>query len=393
MATNAYGWGKNLYGTLGIGDIQDKSSPVAILGGYSFSQISSGATADAHAGGLVSTDIYMWGHNYNGKLGVGNTNNYSSPVPVLGSRSYKYLCLGTSSSYGLDMSGNCFSWGYNIQGQLGTNNRTNYSSPVAMSGGIQFSKLAPNTHFLGIRASDGNIFACGANSSGQLGTGNITSYSVPTAIVGNRSWIDVTSGGATSWAIEASTGYILGWGGNTQGQLGTGNRTNYSSPVAMLGNRSYSKIAGGGTFILAIEASTGYVYACGRNHYGQLGTGDMTSYSSPVAISGNRSYSIIEANISGFSMGLSGGAGYSWGYNFYGQLDTGNKTSYSSPVATVSGNLFNFLTTGDNCVFGFLTPIAPSGNIKKWNYVLWANVKKVNGVGFANIKKLNGVTA
>lgn len=82
-----YAWGNNANGQLGAADVVSRSSPVAVLGGFKFSDVDfvDGIT-DIY--GVVGTSpsgiMYAWGINTNGSLGLGDVTPRSSPVAVLG---------------------------------------------------------------------------------------------------------------------------------------------------------------------------------------------------------------------------------------------------------------------------------------------------------------------
>ena len=83
----AYAWGINANGQLGLGDIVSRSSPVAVLGGFKFADIFFADSAnDVYSVFGIATNggLYAWGNNTNGTLGVGDVAPRSSPVAVLG---------------------------------------------------------------------------------------------------------------------------------------------------------------------------------------------------------------------------------------------------------------------------------------------------------------------
>ena len=84
----------------------------------------------------------------------------------------------------------------------------------------------------------------------------------------------------------SSTGQVLAWGDNRNGQLGDGTTTGSSTPVAVSlpSGTTVTAIAGGLLHSLALTSS-GQVLAWGNNAYGQLGNGTTTSSSTPVAVS------------------------------------------------------------------------------------------------------------
>jgi alpha-tubulin suppressor-like RCC1 family protein len=63
----AYCWGANDDGQLGNGELTQSPVPVAVSGGYTFSEISAG---DGHGCAVTDGgDAYCWGSNLKGQLG------------------------------------------------------------------------------------------------------------------------------------------------------------------------------------------------------------------------------------------------------------------------------------------------------------------------------------
>jgi alpha-tubulin suppressor-like RCC1 family protein len=70
----------------------------------------------------------------------------------------------------------------------------------------------------------------GANSNGQLGLGNITPYSSPKQVGSLTNWESAKAG--LPFVVSTKTdGTLWSWGLNSSGQLGLGDRTNRSSPT------------------------------------------------------------------------------------------------------------------------------------------------------------------
>ncbi|KYN05211.1 RCC1 and BTB domain-containing protein 1 [Cyphomyrmex costatus] len=79
---NVYSWGSNKYGQLGVGDERDRQMPCQLnsLKGIVIVKVACG-----YAHTLALTDegnLYTWGLNTNGQLGIGNGTNSSKPVMV-----------------------------------------------------------------------------------------------------------------------------------------------------------------------------------------------------------------------------------------------------------------------------------------------------------------------
>ena len=181
--------------------------------------------------------------------------------------------------------------------------------------------------------------AWGYNAFGQLGNGNTNSSSTPVAVSlpGGATATAVAVGGYHTLAI-GSDGNLYAWGDNGFGQLGTGNTNSSSTPVAITlpGGVQATEIAAGEYDSFAV-GSNGHVYAWGDNSLAELGNGSTTQSDSPTAVSlpaGLTFSGLAAGEYSTFAIG-SNGKLYAWGYNDKGQLGDGNETTPTSPV-TVS---------------------------------------------------------
>ncbi len=201
----------------------------------------SGSPTYTSYGITSSNDAYMWGSNPSGSLGVGDVTVRSSPVAVLGGIKFsKLVADGVSTAklsvVGLATDGRAYAWGDNVNGQLGVGDVTSRSSPVAVLGGLTFVDIfsAQGNYFFGLTA-DGTLYAWGSNGNGILGVGDTTPRSSPVAVLGGLKFALVQATGASNLGITQD-GIAYAWGGNTNGQLGVGDVTSRSSPTAVLGN-------------------------------------------------------------------------------------------------------------------------------------------------------------
>lgn len=350
-----YGWGKQPNGQLGVGSVTPLSVPTIISSGLgatlAVAKVVYGALGSAVH--LLTNDskIYSLGVNTSGGLGVGDVTPRSSPTLVLGSLVWADLVAGPGgadeSVLGLTTAGVAYGWGKNSSGQLGVGDVTPRSSPVAVLGGLTFASISGAGNlaasFYGI-TSAGVAYAWGANLNGQLGVGDVTPRSSPVAVLGSLTFSKIVAAqdaaGTGFSALGLTTGGLLyAWGINTNGQLGVGDVTPRSSPVAVLGGLTFSDVfvnndtAAGGATVFAVT-SAGVAYAWGANANGQLGVGDVVPRSSPVAVLGGIAFATIYPGSAVQSVyGLSTmGIPYGWGANGLGQLGTADQTPRSSPV-------------------------------------------------------------
>jgi alpha-tubulin suppressor-like RCC1 family protein len=362
-----YAWGLNTSSRLGVAaDVVPRSSPVAVLGSLKFSAVYPGLSACALT---TNGTAYAWGVNTNGQLGVGDVTLRSSPVAVLGGLTFSNLVNNSASVIGLDKTGVAYAWGLNDQGQLGVGNTTPRSSPVAVLGSLTFAKIncgftnSLGYFFTGLTTA-GAAYAWGKNDNGNLGVGDVTSRSSPVAVLGGLTFADIISDtyNGTTFGIT-SAGVLYGWGYNNKGQIGDGTIVDKSSPVAVLGGLTFTKIKILGGTAVAMT-SLGALYAWGSNTNGQLGVGDTVARSSPVAVLGGLTFADFaiapDPNSSGWSViGFKpDGSVYAWGENTDGQVGDGSVTPRSSPVAVLGSNGADMR---ENVIVADLT-VTPSAN-------------------------------
>ncbi len=140
--------------------------------------------------GSCDGTAYCWGQNFHGQLGGGTMTNRTAPVAVSGGRTFTALVTGQEHTCGLVSDGTAYCWGYNGSGQLGDgtsgvnwDNSADRTVPVAVSGGRTYMALvAGNVHTCGL-ATGGRAYCWGYNQFGQLGDGTSTKRTVPVAVI------------------------------------------------------------------------------------------------------------------------------------------------------------------------------------------------------------------
>jgi alpha-tubulin suppressor-like RCC1 family protein len=331
-----WSWGNNNYGQLGNLSTTNTSSPIQVIGGHSFVQISSCLTNFI---GLKSDgSAWTWGLNNLGQLGDGTTTNRSSPVQVIGGHSFVQLGLEGRGSRALKADGSAWAWGDNDRGQLGDGTTTNRSSPVQVIGGHSFVKICSGDGSVFLK-SDGSAWTCGNNNVGQLGDGTKTNRSSPVQVIGNHSFIDITAG-IGHFAGLKSDGSAWTCGNNVFGQLGDGTTTNRSSPVQVIGNHSFVQLGStsGDEMVDIVFTSmfgvkiNGSAWTWGINAQGQLGDGTTTNRTSPVQVIGDFFITKILSNHKAMTAITNNRKLIAWGFNDKGQLGDGTITDRSSPV-------------------------------------------------------------
>lgn len=304
-----WSWGNNTYGGLGLGDTTNRSSPVQVGTASDWGFIHVVRTdSDSHCVGFRSSsplfNLYIWGNNLYGQLGLGDTTNRSSPVQLGSNSDWWMVSMGYGNTLGIRSSvndaGTLWAWGFNQQGQLGLNNTTNYSSPVQVGTrsdwqiitcGDSFSVALTYDYYTGARS----LWTWGSNDAGQLGTGNTNYYSSPVQVGSDTTWLNVSAGAAHCVAIKTD-GTLWTWGYNSAGQLGLGDAVDRSSPVQVGSDTDWAWVYGGIENTMATK-NDGTIWVWGAGYYGAFGVASA-AYSSPVQLGSFSNYPIPSENFS-----------------------------------------------------------------------------------------------
>lgn len=309
-------WGYNGAGRTGVG----KTS--GYLGGMTRIPffVDSNITIDYVVSGYQTTfaistngELYAWGSNSAGGLGIGNTTDQSTPqkvnLPLLSGE--KVILVDPSENaggnnttvYAVTNTGRVFAWGYGtgnmIPGYNGTNSTPFEVTSLTTLGNTNegIKKISVGNSQVLILTNNGKVFSFGSNNYGSLGIGNSTSTSTVTEIPGliNVDIVDIDADYHHSMALS-SDGSVYQWGqvyGYTAAAASTVNtptivKYDYSSasytPVA-------KKIAAG-MYSGYIIDQHGRLWIWGRNVYyqfmqdgplyGTTGTTTLYDYTDPL---------------------------------------------------------------------------------------------------------------
>jgi serine/threonine protein kinase/alpha-tubulin suppressor-like RCC1 family protein len=191
---------------------------------------------------------------------------------------------------------------------------------------------------------DGRAFCWGGNDEGQLGTGSSTRLSTPAAVGPELRFVAVAPGLSHSCAI-ARGGSLWCWGENDHGQLGDRSLTAHASPIRSAAGHAFRAIAAGAAHTCGLELD-GVAWCWGSDAHGQLGDGGSIDRSSPVAVSGPQRFISLDVGWN-FTCGLTDSRrAMCWGDNSAGQLGDGTNGDRRQPVP-VQGNIeFQSITAG-----------------------------------------------
>ena len=335
-------WGTNRNGVFGTNEVHNvaRSSPVQVPGSWSTVGVGQSYALGIQTNGT----LWGWGYNQSGILWNAYTINTarSSPVQMGSDTNWSKLSVGSSNVAAINNSGQLYTWGNNSTGQLGLGDNTLRSSPVQVPGSwTQISNATTpqgiSDWALGLK-TDGTAWGWGGNTNGQLGNNSLTTTNSPVQIAGL--WRYVNSGFQSAFGIKDN--YTLwGWGSNSSGELGLNNTVTRSSPTQIATDNYFRSITASllGTLATRVDGS---LFGWGPdNGRGTLGLGTTIARSSPTQV-GTLSWSVVAISLStttGITAGQNPGTIgslnnlYAWGIS----IGNGASIARSSPVQINSG--------------------------------------------------------
>src|SRR5689334_2748502 len=288
--SDTYCWADNYYGQLGVGTKGSIQLPAVIPNGPKFKQISAGRSHTC-AVAIVNAELFCWGDNYWGELGVGSYGQNNNPstgyltvteklspnlVPNYGG--WSQVTAGEDFTCGIN-GGGAMCWGMYNEGEIGigasfpgTTDSPRYITTTyapATLAKLSVSTIGPS--MCGI--TGGNAAWCwGSNDGQKLGVPNLgQSAGVATAVSGGHNFTTISNGSYHSCAVDDQS-QVLCWGFNFDGRTGqpAANTTNATPLAVTVPNETFSAVVAGGRFSCALTTS-GRIYCWGSNQLGQLG--------------------------------------------------------------------------------------------------------------------------
>ena len=337
---NLFTWGNNTNGQLGVNNATSPiCTPVTTLaGGANWKQVTCGYKHTA----AIKTDgtLWTWGLNGSGQLGDNTTTQRNTPVTTFtGGTNWRQVACGEFRSVAIKTDGTLWTWGINSSGQLGINDTTQRNTPATtFAGGTNWKQVACGYKHTAAIKTDGTLWTWGQNF-GQLGINNATNpiCTPVTTFAGGTNWKQVACGSQCTVAIKTD-GTLWIWGQNNTGQLGVNDTTQRNTPVTTFtGGTNWKQVSCGNNHVVAIKTD-GTLWTWGLGSSGQLGVNDILTRTTPVTtFAGGTNWKQI-AGIGYCTTAIkTDGTLWTWGSNTNGCLGVNDTTQRNTPVTTFAG--------------------------------------------------------
>ena len=383
-AATMWGWGENSYGRLGLntqGNPTSVSSPTQIGTKNDWVAEKTISTTGNSAGNRfainLAGELWGWGWNNNGQIGLNDVVDRSSPTQIPGT-TWDQVFNSHDMTVTRKTDGTMWVWGKGHVGQLGLNSPTNtkYSSPVQLGteatwtrsfGGRQGTSIGVKT--------DGTFWSWGYNYHGMLGLNQSSALKIssPTQLGTNTTWgtsVRESRAGAQCVAAIKTDGTLWMWGKNAKGCLGLNqpsDNTRYSSPVQVGTNTNWTMISSSYRSMIALKDDN-TLWTWGDPDDGVLGLNQAGSFpqspryqtarSSPTQIPGTWKSPITTA-VYATGAFKTDGTFWIWGDNFRGELglNTPRPSQISSPTQLPGSSDWIAVGSAGRGMIGFQTAV------------------------------------
>uniref|UniRef100_UPI00398F680E X-linked retinitis pigmentosa GTPase regulator-like isoform X2 n=1 Tax=Pristiophorus japonicus TaxID=55135 RepID=UPI00398F680E len=232
---------------------------------------------------LVCTEqgnVYAAGDNSEGQLGLGDNEERTIFQRIeffTDKQKIKHLAAGSNISAALTEDGNLFMWGDNSEGQIGLDTESNVSLPHQVDVGKPICWVSCGYYHSAFVTDDGQLYTFGESDNGKLGLpcDQPVNYRIPQPVPGISGKVTrVSCGGGHTVVLTEEHVYAFGFG--QFGQLGHGTfifESSVPKVVEQLKKKNIQFISCGENHT-AVVTGNGLLYTFGDGRHGKLGLGE-----------------------------------------------------------------------------------------------------------------------
>ena len=279
--------------------------------------------------------VLAWGGGGSGELGLGNATGALQARPVPGLADVVSVAAGENISAAATADGTAYVWGNNFLKPLLAGGPDTILSPSAVPGLPSISAVAAGARHVLAVGTDGQTYSWGYGT-GALGRPNPAAFGesdpTPTPVTGDLAPVATADANTYSSMVLTRDGTLYSFGDATNGNLGDQygrTLTPTRLPAAPADTR---QLSAGEMHTLALTAD-GQVFAWGDNSLGQLGSaGGPRQTTSPQPVSIPAQVVRVQAGWrSSFALDDTGDV-WAWGSNRMGVLGDGAMVDRPTPA-------------------------------------------------------------
>ncbi|NXC32517.1 RPGR regulator, partial [Campylorhamphus procurvoides] len=275
-----YMFGSNDWGQLGLGSKNTVTKPTCVKA-LKPEKPKLAVCGRNHT--LVYTEkgnMYAAGGNSEGQLGLGDTEERTTFHLIsffTNQHKIKQLAAGSYTSAAVTEDGQLFMWGDNSEGQIGLASESYVSVPCRVDVGKPVSSVSCGYYHSALITGDGEVYTFGEPANGKLGLlpEQLKNNRIPQPVLGIMEKVNkVACGGEHTVVLTETDVYTFGLG--QYGQLGHGTFVFESSvpkSVKHLRKHKIRNIACGENHT-AVVAENGLMFTFGDGRHGKLGFGE-----------------------------------------------------------------------------------------------------------------------
>jgi alpha-tubulin suppressor-like RCC1 family protein len=275
-----FGWGRNEDGQLGGIGVPRTLTALPIPGTSDARAVAAGDkhTCVLRGGGRVTC--------FGSRSDAAGTLDAKPTADVPGLADAVEIAAGGDTTCARRHTGHVACFGRNDRGQLGDGSTTASDVPVGVIGITDASQIALGSRFACAVRAGGEVMCWGDNDDGQLGVpSSLALRAVAATVPGLRDIVQVSLLTSSACALRRG-GEVMCWGRGDWGNLGDGTASSNGSrpdPRPVLGLSDAAFLAAGSVHICA-RRTTGEIVCWGDNANGQLGEGTLEQRTRPVSV-------------------------------------------------------------------------------------------------------------